>query len=71
MGLTLSGKIQEKLDEKGKTAYWLAKKAGIGFGALYPLLSGKRTEPTFSTMEKIADALDVSLDEFRSKEEVE
>lgn len=35
------------------------------------LLSGKRTEPTFSTMEKIADALDVSLDEFRSKEEVE
>lgn len=67
MGLTLSEKVQEKLDEKGKTAYWLAKKAGIGFGALYPLLSGKRTEPTFSTMEKIADALDVSLDEFRSK----
>jgi len=68
MGLTLSKKIQEKLDEKGKTAYWLAKKADIGFGALYPLLSGKRTEPTFSTMEKIADALDVSLDEFRTKE---
>lgn len=71
MGLILSEKIQEKLDEKGKTAYWLAKKAGIGFGALYPLLSGKRTEPTFSTMEKLADALDVSLDEFRSKGETD
>ena len=68
MGLTLADKIQKKLDERGKTVYWLAKEAGLGFGALYPLLSGKRTEPTFSTMEKIADALDVSLDEFRSKE---
>ena len=71
MGLTLSENIHEKLDEKGKPAYWLAKKAGIGFGALYPLLSGKRTEPTFSTMERIADALDVSLDEFRSKGETD
>lgn len=71
MGLTLSEKLQEKLDEKGKTAYWLAKEAGLGFGALYPILSGKRTEPTFSTMEKIADALDVSLDEFRSKGDTE
>lgn len=71
MGLTLSDKIQKRLDERGKTVYWLAKEAGLGFGSVYPLLSGKRTEPTFSTMEKIADALDVSLDEFRSKEEVE
>ncbi|GDZ85350.1 XRE family transcriptional regulator [Leuconostoc citreum] len=68
MALTIGEKIILKLDETGKTGYWLAKKSGISFGALYPILTNKRLNPTFSTMDKIADALNVSLDEFRSKE---
>ena len=66
MTLTLSEKIKGKLDSTGKTTYWLAKKTGLAFGALYPIVSGKRKYPSFETMEKIADALDVSLDEFRT-----
>lgn len=68
MALTIGEKIFSKLDEMGKTGYWIAKESGISFGALYPILTNKRLNPTFNTMEKIADALDVSLDEFRSKE---
>ncbi|WP_349582131.1 helix-turn-helix domain-containing protein [Leuconostoc citreum] len=68
MGLTIGEEIILKLDEMGKTGYWLAKESGISFGALYPILTNKRLNPTFNTMEKIADALNVSLDEFRSNE---
>lgn len=69
MALTIGEKIILKLDEIGKTGYWLAKKTGLSFGALYPILTNKRLNPTFETMEKIADVLDVSLDEFRTKKE--
>ncbi|MBZ5952886.1 helix-turn-helix transcriptional regulator [Leuconostoc gelidum subsp. gasicomitatum] len=67
MSLTLGDKINKKLNESKKTAYWLSKKSGIAFGALYPILTNKRLNPTYFTMEKIADALDVSLDEFRTE----
>lgn len=66
MALTLAEKIKLRLDNIGKTPYWLSKETGIAFGTLYPILSGKRKYPTFFTIEKIADALDVSLDEFRT-----
>lgn len=67
MTLTLNKKIDEKLKKVNKTWYWLSKKSGISLGTLYPIKSGSRIQITFATMEKIADALDVSLDEFRTK----
>lgn len=68
MSLLINKKIDEQLNKINKTWYWLSKKSGISVGTLYPIKSGARNKPTFETMEKIADALDVSLDEFRSKE---
>jgi len=67
MTLKINKKIDEKLNSINKTWYWLSKESGISLGTLYPIKSGARTQVTFSTMEKIADALDVSLDEFRTK----
>lgn len=67
MTLTIKEKINQQLNKKRKSWYWLSKKSGISLGTLYPIKSGARTQVTFSTMEKIADALGVSLDEFRTK----
>ena len=41
----------------------LAKKAGITYSTLIKIESGANDNPTIKTMKKIADALDVSLDE--------
>jgi len=65
--VTVKEKITQQLNRKNKSWYWLSKNSGIPLGTLYPIKSGARTQVTFSTMEKIADALDVSLDEFRTK----
>ncbi|MEX0380436.1 helix-turn-helix domain-containing protein [Leuconostoc sp. MS02] len=64
--MTINQKIDEQLNSINKTWYWLSKKSGISLGTLYPIKSGARTHPTFETMEKIADALEVSLDDFRN-----
>jgi transcriptional regulator with XRE-family HTH domain len=48
------------LQERGLTKQQLAKKAGISLSLLSDLTHGK-ANPTLSTMESIADALDVSL----------
>ncbi|MCT4410279.1 XRE family transcriptional regulator [Leuconostoc falkenbergense] len=66
MTVTVKEKITQQLNRKNKSWYWLSKHSGIPLGTLYPIKSGARTQVTFSTMEKIADALDVSLDEFRA-----
>jgi len=41
----------------------LAKKAGITYSTLIKIESGANDNPTIKTIRKIADALDVSLDE--------
>ena len=41
----------------------LAKQAGITYSTLIKIESGANDNPTIKTMKKIADALDVSLDE--------
>ena len=61
----LWNKIQKQLDKKGWTRYRLAKEAKISEMTLVKLRNGKAQNIHFSTMCKIADALDVSLDEFR------
>lgn len=57
--------IQNQLTKKSMSVYRLSKLTGIPNSTL---LSYKNdgVEPTFNNMEKIADALGVSLDEFRS-----
>lgn len=58
-------KIEFLLDQKNMTAYRLSKLSGISKENLSQLKLGKLKSMKFETVVKIADALDVSLDEFR------
>ncbi|WNF69835.1 helix-turn-helix transcriptional regulator [Streptococcus suis] len=62
-------KIEELANIRGISIYALAKKAGINYSMLAELKSGKKKDMMFSNVVKIADALDVSTEEFRSSEE--
>ncbi|WLC98690.1 helix-turn-helix transcriptional regulator [Leuconostoc carnosum] len=57
------------LQEKGKSWYWLGKNSGVDMSTIYRIKNDASAGTDFNTMEKIADALDVSLDEFRTKKE--
>ena len=61
----LWSKVESKLKEKGISVYRLSKLAGISHQALSSLKTGKSKSPSFGMMVKIADTLDISLDEFR------
>lgn len=56
--------IQKELKKQGMTAYRLSKITGLSQNTLQNYKHGH--EPSFSNVVKIADALGVSLDEFRS-----
>nr|DAK18895.1 MAG TPA: Cro/C1-type HTH DNA-binding domain protein [Caudoviricetes sp.] len=58
-------KISEKLSEKNWTIYKLCLEAGIGTAGIYRLRDGVIKDLQFETVRKIADALDMSLEEFR------
>lgn len=58
-------KIEEQLNKKGWTIYRVTKEANISQNTLYELKSGRVKDINFKTMIKIADALGISLDEFR------
>lgn len=59
----LSNKIKELRKEKGYTFAKLSELSGISTGRLSDLATGKRNNPTMDTLIKLADALDVTLDE--------
>ncbi|QQP71177.1 helix-turn-helix transcriptional regulator [Carnobacterium sp. CS13] len=65
--MNLWQKIKKQLKEKNLTIYELTKKAGIAQNTLYELKSGRVSDLRFNTVCKIADALEVSLDEFRKE----
>lgn len=56
--------IQKELKKQGMSAYRLSKITGLSQNTLQNYKNGH--EPSFSNVVKIADALGVSLDEFRS-----
>ena len=62
LGLNMKKTLSKLLIDRGMTVTELAKKTGISYNTLMNI--GKR-DLSFSRMAKIADALDVSLDEFR------
>lgn len=66
--MKLNKKVNAILIDKKKSWYWLGKNSGVDMSTIYRLKNDESAGTDFSTMEKIADALDVSLDEFRSKE---
>lgn len=60
-------KIEKILKEKNMTTYRLAQLSGINKATLAHIKSGKVKKPLFETVCKIADALDVDINEFREK----
>lgn len=67
MGHKMMWKIVEKLlKEKGLSVYKLSKMTGIPDNTLRNYRS-KHSEPSFSNACKIADALNVSLDDLRDR----
>ena len=58
-------KIKPYLVERGWTRYRLAKESGLDTSLIYNLEHGKGRNVSFASMAKIADALGVSMDEFR------
>jgi len=60
-------KIEKLLKEKNMTTYRLAQLSGINKATLAHIKSGKVKKPLFETICKIADALDVDINEFREK----
>ena len=55
--------IERILAEKKLTVYKLCILAGVGTAQIYGLRDGRVKDLHFETVKKIADALDVSLDE--------
>ena len=60
-------KIEQLAPDRGWTLYKLAKESGLTPTIFYTMRKNDAKLVTFDTMEKIADALDISLDEFRKR----
>ena len=61
-------KIQKVLDHKKMNANQLAVAIGSSNGVIYHIRRDPNYRPSFELMERIADALDVSMDTFRQTE---
>lgn len=58
-------KIEQQLKLRGWSVYRLAKESGIHQSNFSNLKAGRLKEMSWTNMCKLADALEVSLDEFR------
>lgn len=59
----LSKRLKELRKERNWTQQKLAEKARLSFNAVTKIEQGVAAHPTLKTLLKLADALDVSLDE--------
>jgi len=57
--------LKQIRESKGKSRYRLAKLSGLRDSTIQNIENDEDPNPTFKTMCKIADALGISLDEFR------
>ncbi|MCT8978271.1 helix-turn-helix transcriptional regulator [Clostridium sp. CX1] len=57
-------KLIEIMEEKSITAYKLWKVSGVAQSTISDILNKENKNPTTKTLQKIADALGVSIDEF-------
>ncbi|CAI3428060.1 helix-turn-helix transcriptional regulator [Enterococcus cecorum] len=62
-------KIEQEIKKQGLTQYKLSKMIGVSPSVLTDLKNGRNKKPSFELMEKIADALNVSMDVFRKDDE--
>ncbi|MEO5285966.1 helix-turn-helix domain-containing protein [Limosilactobacillus allomucosae] len=64
-GLTMWEVIEVHLMEQNMKPIELAEKTGISTGTLSDLKSGRLKNPSFKLLEKIADVLNIDMNEFR------
>ena len=70
MNISILGiNIKRIREEKGISAYKLAKDAGVGASTISQIETGKRQSLNSATVEKVANVLNVSTDELMSTEE--
>ena len=62
-------KIELELRKREMTIYQLTKLMGVSMSVMYEFKKGNIKKPSFELMEKIADALNVSMDIFRKDDE--
>lgn len=62
-------RINERLIEKEMTDYRLAKIINVSTGHMTKLMTGNIRDPRFELVCKIADALEIPIDELRKKDE--
>ena len=62
-------RIKERLVEKHMTEYRLAKMINTSTAHVTQLMAGSIKDPRFELVCKIADALDITVDELRKKDE--
>lgn len=62
-------KIEQEIKKQRLTQYRLSKMIGVSPSVLTDLKNGRNKKPSFELMEKIADALNVSMDIFRKDDE--
>lgn len=60
--------IELRLKEKNMKPSELANKASISTGTLSDLKSGRLKKPSFELLEKIADVLEMDMNDFRKNE---
>ncbi|MBA3713355.1 MAG: helix-turn-helix transcriptional regulator [Pyrinomonadaceae bacterium] len=55
--MTVEVRVDELLEERGRSYYWLSKETGISHTTLWRLKKGKALGINFATLEKICGAL--------------
>lgn len=61
-------RVNEILEYKGKTPYWLSKQTGISPNNIGKICNGETNTIRFDTLEKICEALDCSIEELFESE---
>ena len=56
-------RINEILEQQGKTPYWLGKQTGISQNNIGKICNGETSTIRFDTLEKICKSLECSIDE--------
>ena len=60
-------KLDQVLEEKSRTLYWLAKETGISHNTLWRMNKGLSTGITFDVLDRITDALECELSDILVK----
>ncbi|MGH9759738.1 MAG: helix-turn-helix domain-containing protein [Blastocatellia bacterium] len=52
-------RLEDLLNERGRSMYWLSKEKGIAYSVLWRLKTGRATSIRFDILIRICDALEV------------